>query len=50
MGEPLSSQDPEVYEMIPAARRGRIAEMLRSRRTVRVSALSELKQSLEEMS
>jgi DeoR/GlpR family transcriptional regulator of sugar metabolism len=42
MGEPtLSSQDPEVYEMIPAARRGRIAEMLRARRTVRVSALSE---------
>jgi DeoR family transcriptional regulator, fructose operon transcriptional repressor len=42
MGEPiLPIEEQEVHEMIPAARRGRIAEMLTARRTVRVSVLSE---------
>ena len=42
MGEPtLPIQESEVHEMIPAARRGRIAEILTARRTVRVSVLSE---------
>ncbi len=36
-----SPAEPEAHEMIPAERRGRIAEILTARRTVRVSSLSE---------
>jgi DeoR family transcriptional regulator, fructose operon transcriptional repressor len=42
MVEPtLPIQEPGMHEMIPAARRGRIAEILTARRMVRVSVLSE---------
>ena len=37
----MSLQDPKLHEMIPAERRGRIVEILRARRAVRVSLLSE---------
>ena len=37
----MSQEVPEVHEMIPAERRARIVDLVRERRAVRVSALSE---------
>lgn len=37
----MSSEVPEVHEMIPAERRARIVDLVRERRAVRVSSLSE---------
>jgi len=40
-GTAVSPEVPDVHEMIPAERRARIVELVRERRAVRVSALSE---------